>query len=247
MTFSDEMREPRQPFLLAPWPVLFLIGLLAACYVAVTLAPAAMQDQIIYDYGFIPARYSAAFLAANPYSLGTVLDRALPFVTYIFLHANVSHLAINCIWLLPFGVVVARRFHALAFFTFFLLCGVLGAAVHLIFNWGSMLPVIGASAAISGLMGAAFRMMTLPTERWHRPDGSAQHQLAPLFSPRILLWSAVWVGVNVIAGVTGLGAGTQVRLIAWQAHMGGYFAGLLLAGPFTALARRLEAGARHHR
>jgi hypothetical protein len=53
-----------------------------------------------------------------------------------------------------------------------------------------------------------------------------------------LVWSAIWTLINVIAGFTGLGAGPGVNVVAWVAHMGGYFAGLLLAGPFDALARR---------
>lgn len=247
MTFFQEPRGPRQPILLVPWPVLFLIGLLAACFAAFALAPAGLQNRILYDYAFIPARYSHAFLVSHDYNPGSAFDQVLPFVTYIFLHANISHLAINCIWLLPFGAVVARRYHAIVFFVFFLLCGIAGAAAHLAFNWGSTLPVIGASAAISGLMGAAFRMMVMPTADGHWPDVSGPRPLAPLLSPRILLWSAIWVGVNVVAGVTGLGTGTQIRLIAWQAHLGGYFAGLLLAGPFSVLAARLEADDTHHR
>ena len=132
--------------------------------------------------------------------------------------------------------MVARRYHAVVFFIFFLVCGVAGAAAHLAFNWGSPLAVIGASGAISGLMGAGFRMMGPPQLR----RGGEAQPLAPILSPRILLWSAVWVGVNILAGVTGLGTGVQVALIAWQAHLGGYFAGLLLAGPFATLATALE-------
>ena len=54
---------------------------------------------------------------------------------------------------------------------------------------------------------------------------------------RILLWSGLWVAVNVVAGLTGLGAG-RLEVVAWQAHIGGYAAGLLLAGPFDFFARR---------
>jgi membrane associated rhomboid family serine protease len=233
-----EPQPPRQPFLRLPWPVLFVIGVLATCYAAFALAPPHLQYTIVYDYGFVPARYSQAYLAAHDYNPGSVLDRALPFVTYIFLHGGLGHLAINCIWLLPFGAVVARRYGAGLFFVFFLICGIAGAAAHLAFNWGSTLPVVGASGAISGLMGAAFRMMEPFPPRFEIPPSA--RALAPILSRRIVVWSAVWVGINVVAGVTGLGTGTQVRLIAWQAHLGGYFAGLFLAGPFAALAGALE-------
>lgn len=240
MTFFQERQLPRQPFLLVPWPVLVLIGLLTIAYAAFALAPPGLEERILADFAFYPARYSHAFVLANRLNPGTLPEQALPFASYMFLHAGLSHLAVNSIWLLPFGSVVAKRFGAIRFFVFFFLCGIAGAGVHLAFNWGSTLPVIGASGAISGLMGAAFRMI-------RTYDGStaggeqAMPVLAPLFSRRIVIWSALWAVVNVVAGMTGLGAGTEVRLIAWQVHLGGYFAGLILAGPFAATtALRLE-------
>jgi membrane associated rhomboid family serine protease len=52
------------------------------------------------------------------------------------------------------------------------------------------------------------------------------------------LWSAFWIIINVVAGLTGLGTGPGIQLVAWEAHIGGYFAGLLLAGPADWLRRR---------
>jgi membrane associated rhomboid family serine protease len=84
-------------------------------------------------------------------------------------------------------------------------------------------------------MGASFRVMGAhPLEQADVP--------AALFSRRILLWSAIWLAVNFVAGILGLGAGPGVQLIAWQAHIGGYLAGLLLVGPFDAVARRIWHG-----
>ncbi len=150
---------------------------------------------------------------------------------------------------MPFGAITARRFGALAFFAFFLTCGAAGAAAHLAFNWGSPDPVIGASGAISGLMAAGFRMFP-PFGKFVADSGSraiaagisarSEPPLAPFLSSRILTWSALWITINVLAGVTGLGAGPGVHLIAWQAHVGGYLAGLLLAGPFDILQARLR-------
>lgn len=236
MSFIPEPRRPSQPFLLLPWPVTVLIGLLAACYAAFVFAPPTLQAEILYRFAFIPADYTSGQIDGRPAAL---LALALPFFTYVFLHGSLSHLAINSVWMLPFGAIVARRYHAGVFFLFFFLCAAAGAATHMAFNWGSPLAVIGASGGISGLMGAGFRLMGPPSALTGR--GPDPHQpLAPILSPRILLWTAVWVGINIFAGVTGLGTGAQIRLIAWQAHLGGYFAGLFLAGPFAALAAALE-------
>ena len=128
----------------------------------------------------------------------------------------------------------ARRFGALLFLVFFVVCGALGAATHLAFNWGSPIPVIGASGAISGLMAAAIRMLPQMAP-WAVPG---EAPLAPILSRSIVTFTLVWVGVNLLAGVTGLGLGGAGGLIAWQAHLGGFAAGLLLCRPFDRLRPR---------
>jgi membrane associated rhomboid family serine protease len=120
------------------------------------------------------------------------------------------------------------------FVVFFLVCGVAGAGAYLAFNWASALPVVGASGAISGLMAAALRM--LPGQAPWAAPGDAP--LAPIFSRQILMFAAVWAAINLLAGLTGLGLGGESGLIAWQAHLGGFLAGLLLCGPFDALRPR---------
>ena len=224
-----ESRESRQPFLRAPAAVVWLIALLFGAHALRVFGFPHEGTGWFVEYGFVPARYSRAYLDSHGLNPGNVLERALPFVTYMFLHANWTHVFINCVWLLAFGPIVAARFGTLKFLLFFLVCGIAGAAVHLALNWASDSPVIGASAAVSGLMAAGFRMLPLP---------APEQPLAPILSPRILVWTALWVVVNVVAGLTGLGTSGQVELVAWQAHLGGYAAGLLLAGPFDFVARR---------
>ena len=244
------LQEPeRQPFLRVPAVTAGLIFVLIIAHVARTMAPVALSDEIISNYALFPARYSHAFLVAHNAAPQSLWDRAIPFIGYVFLHANYTHLFVNCVWLLPFGAIVARRFGAATFLLFFFVCGVFAAATHLLANWGSTNFVIGASGAIAGVMGACFRIIA-PI---NAPDlqsfaqavsGQVRFQgpLAPVFSVRILIWSAVWLVINLVAGTAGLGgpptAGPQ--LIAWQAHMGGYLAGLILAGPFDALGRALR-------
>jgi len=229
----EDIPDQPQPFLRLPLGVGILVGLLLVLYAALSFAPPALYDYVLANFAFIPARYSPAFLAAHSVDGGSLLARALPFVTYIFLHGSWTHVIVNTVWLLAFGPVVSRRFGVWRFLAFFLLCGIAGAAVQLACNWGSADPVIGASAAISGLMGAGFRLLGRDGGGMFR-----QQPMAPIFSRQIFLVSAVWVVINVVAGLTGLGTpGAGVQLIAWQAHLGGYAAGLLLAGLFDPLAR----------
>ena len=213
---------PREPFLHAPASVLWLIAALVLAHVARILVPAALSDEILMQYAFVPERYTDGLAAAGVFSL------AAPFVSYMFLHANFTHLTVNCIWLLAFGPIVARRYGTGLFLLFFTICGVTGAATYLAFNWGSPSGVIGASGAISGLMAAGIRMYP-----W---SGLTQgRSMAPIFSSPVLLFSGFWIGANLLAGLTGFGAVGELQQIAWQAHLGGYLTGLFLAGGFDLL------------
>ncbi len=227
MAFFQESRSGREPLFRAPAVVFWLIAALVVAHLGRVLAPESFSNAVLVNYSFMPARYSQQFLAAHNLNPGSWLEQALPFVGYIFIHADVTHLAVNCLWLLAFGPIVARRYGGFAFLAFFFICGIAAAAVHLACNWGSADPVIGASGAISGLMAAGIRL--LPTLR--RPGGP----MAPILSAQVLLFSLFWVIVNLIAAKTGFGTAGDMHLVAWQAHLGGYFVGLFLAGPFDAL------------
>jgi membrane associated rhomboid family serine protease len=222
--------EQSQPFLRLPVSVLGLLAALAIAYAAEALAPPQTYLAIIRRFAFFPSRYSAHYINTHVYDPGSLIDRAVPFVSYIFLHGSLTHLLINCVWLVPFGAIVARRFGGLLFFVFFLVCGIAGAATFLAFNWGSNDPVVGASGAISGLMAVGFRTLRYPFV----PE-STDGPLESIFSARIIFVSLLWVAINIVAGITGLGAGPGPQVIAWQAHLGGYAAGLVLAGPFLAV------------
>lgn len=214
--------------------VLWLIAILCLAHVARMSASPSGQLQILSNYAFIPARYSRAFLQSRMLDPGSVLDRIIPFVSYIGLHNDFTHLGINCLWLLAFGPIVARRFGSMLFLVFFVICGVAAAGTYLACNWGSDIPVVGASGAISGLMGAALRM--LPRNTPWQLMGDAP--LAPILSRQMLVFSVLWVGVNLLAAFTGFGMAGESGMIAWQAHLGGYAAGVFLATPFDALRPR---------
>ncbi len=221
----------RQPIFRVPGVVVGLIAVLAAAHGARILAPPKLAEQLIQQYAFIPARYDALL---SQHAIGDWLAGALGFISYMGIHNDFTHLAINSLWLLAFGPIVARRFGNLLFLGFFLICGIAGALAHLAFNWGSAMPVIGASAAISGLMAAGLRL--LPSQApWAHPG---EEKLAPILSRQIMIFTVIWVAINLLVGLTGLGFGGESGMIAWQAHLGGYFTGLLLAGPFDRLRPR---------
>src|SRR5262249_25604133 len=107
-------------------------------------------------FSFIPARYASALQPSVVLPGGLTAD-LWTFVTYALIHGNWVHLAVNSVWLLPFGTVVARRFGGSRYLLFFVITAAAGAAAHLLTNWGAILPMVGASAAVSGFMAAATR------------------------------------------------------------------------------------------
>lgn len=241
MAFFVESKSAGEPFLRAPGAVIGLIVVLVAAHVARVFAPVALSERILNDYALNPARYSAQFLLLHHADPGSLADRVLPFFAYMLLHADTTHIAINSVWLLAFGPIVARRFGGAAFILFFILCGLAGALCYVALNWGEDAGVIGASGAISGLMGAAIRMM-----RIRQPYlNVATLPLVPIFSRQVLGFTGVWLAVNLITGIFAVGLTGQYQAVAWEDHMGGYLAGLLLAGifePIVGLAARQSHG-----
>src|ERR1700712_5690591 len=127
MAFLQQPDTPRQPIFRVPAIVLILIGLLAVAHVARTLVSPAISLAWINQFAFIPARYSAPFLSQHGIDGGSLMQRAVPFFSYMGLHGDYTHLAINCLWLLAFGPIVARRFGPVLFLVFFILCGLAAA------------------------------------------------------------------------------------------------------------------------
>ncbi len=232
MAFFQDTRPAREPFLNAPAIILWLIGLLLAIHGARVLAPAAISNEILTNYAFIPARYSPEVLIAHGLVQPGLFEQVITFFSYIFLHANFAHVGINSLWLLAFGPAVARRIGTQLFLVFFLVCGAAAAAAHLALNWGALIPVIGASGAVSGLMGAGIRILY----RNRNLAFGERPKIASIFAGPVLFFSGVWVFVNIAAGLTGLGLTDNMALVAWQAHLGGYFTGLFSIGWFDALS-----------
>jgi len=213
MAFFQESKPGREPFFHAPPVVFWLIGLILLSHGARTLLfPVPDADRILVDYAFIPERFT----------------RAETWLTYLFLHGSWTHAGINSLWLLAFGPPVAGRLGTLRFLLFYVFCGCAAALAQLGSDWGSPIPVVGASGAIAGLMGGAIRI--LYGGRW--PGFGPPPPLAPILSRPVLLFTGLWAMINVVAGLTGLGLTGEGQLVAWVAHMGGFAAGLLAIGFF---------------
>jgi membrane associated rhomboid family serine protease len=124
-----------------------------------------------------------------------------------------------------------------------------GAAMHLVTHFGELLPMVGASAAISGAMAAATRFVFQrggPLEMWRDRDEACRVPAAPLSvslrDPRVIAFLLVWFGVNILFGVFSMGMPGVEQSIAWQAHIGGFLAGLLAFAAFDPVPAALDSG-----
>jgi membrane associated rhomboid family serine protease len=245
--FVTQYVEPkiREPIFNVPVVVIATVVVLALVHALRMFALTDEQDlQFLLTFAFIPARYGSE-LAAGVLPGGFAAD-LWTFFTYAFLHADLMHLGLNLAWLLPFGTALARRFGAWRYILFMLVTSAAGALAHLAGHLGALEPMIGASAAISGAMAAAMRFVFQqggPLAAFRGGDEAYRVPAVPLGTtlrdPRFLLFLAVWLGLNALFGFGtvsfGEGAGQQ---IAWQAHVGGFFAGLFLFSAFDPIVPR---------
>jgi membrane associated rhomboid family serine protease len=238
---QDPQTKSSEPIFNVPPVVIATVAVLVGVHVFRIFALTDAQDtRFVLTFAFIPARYSADLGGSFPGGFGADL---WTFFTYAFLHADILHIGLNLAWLIPFGTALARRFGAWRFALFMLVTAAAGAFAQLVSDPGSNAPMIGASAAISGAMAAAMRFIFQPhgpLETWREGVGDGDSYrvpavplLATFRDVRFLLFLAVWMGLNALFGLGAVSFGTQAgQQIAWQAHIGGFVAGLLLFSAF---------------
>lgn len=241
-----EQPAPREPLFNVPGIVVATLLLLAAIHaVRDYLLNDLQNSELLLTFAFIPARYDTSVLggAALPGGAGA---QVWTFLTYALLHGDWTHFFVNAIWFLPFGTALARRFGSLRTVAFMLVTAAAGAAAQLVSHSGEQSAMIGASATISGLMAAAMRFAFQrggPLGFWRRDEEQAYRVPAlPLSGllrdPRVLAFVAVWFAMNIFFGLGAFPISGGEQAVAWQAHIGGFIAGLLLFGWFDPAPRQ---------
>jgi membrane associated rhomboid family serine protease len=179
------------------------------------------ENAIMMAYGTVPARLNLWLAGRIP--AGAAL---LPLMTSMFLHSGLMHLAGNMLFLWVFGDNVEDNFGHLGYLVFYLVCGVGSGLIHVLFNLHSRIPAVGASGAISGVMGAYAVLYP-------------RHRILTFFFiflipvPAILILG-YWFVIQFLEGVSGIGMGVHSGGVAIWAHIGGFLIGLLI----TVLVRR---------
>lgn len=206
-----------------PVITLLLIAANVGIFIHQLAMPPAAADAFVRTYGLVPAKIQLA-LAGHRYTLEQAL---LPLFTCMFLHGGFLHILGNMWFLWIFGANVEDRLGSIPYLFFYLVCGIGSGVTQAAFSWGSRIPSIGASGAISGVLGAYIIFF----------PGSRILTLVPLFiiwfTVRIpaLIFIGLWFLVQFLSGVSALNGASAAAAegVAWWAHVGGFVLGMVLA------------------
>jgi membrane associated rhomboid family serine protease len=199
------LNQKSSPALNTTPAVLALIAVIAALHGLRVMLPDPQANELVVAAGFAPTEFLAALKGYDWGYRNLIL--ASPF-THAFVHGDIMHLGMNLAFLLAFGTIIDRRVGSLRFLALFAVTVLGGAAAVLLTHMitGTQIIVVGASGGVSGLFGAFIRF-------------GLRRRTAAI---------AIFVGVNLIFAFTGFSSFGETRMIAWDAHLGGFVVGLAL-------------------
>lgn len=247
------------PTLRTPWMTWLILGVMFAVWLLVERAgfDARALAATVCDYGMVPGEitHRAPLGAAVPIGPGMacVVDNYainyLTPITSMFIHGSWGHILGNALFFWVFGNNVEDSMGHGRFLAFYLICGLAAAAAQIAVNPGSPVPTVGASGAISGIMGAY--LVLYPRARINMLFIFVIFfKVIPVPAWLVLLW---WFALQLITGLPEL---MQVNPevsggVAVWAHVGGFLAGVLLikvfADPRLVAAHRMAHGTRYGR
>lgn len=176
--------------------------------------------EFFYLYGVVPARFTNTAWAAR---MHFPPDAEYVFITHLFIHGGWLHLIFNMWFLWIFGDNIEDVMGPLRFLLFYITCGIVAIGVNIMFNPSSTTPVVGASGAIAGVMGAYFLLY---------PHAKVLTLIPVVIIPFFFNLPAVfflllWVAMQIIFGIATL-SGHGSSAVAWWAHAGGFACGFIL-------------------
>jgi membrane associated rhomboid family serine protease len=187
--------------------------------------PAPHLDALLDLFGVVPARYTHPRWAQ---AQGYPRDW-LPLLSHMFLHGGWAHLVGNMWMLKIFGDSIEDRMGPLRFLAFYLLCGGFALLAHLAVERDSLLPVVGASGAIAGVMGGYYVLFPRA-----RVTVLVPVIIVPLlFEVPAVLFLGLWFLAQAWSGMLSITARAFEGGVAWWAHVGGFFAGALVVALFV--------------
>ena len=208
----DSIRPQKKPFV--NW---ILIAINVVVFINEIVLPPDLLNEFFYNWGLIPSNVVHLVSTGSP--LNPVM---ITFITAMFLHGGWLHMLGNMLFLWVFGDNVEDRFGHLRYLLFYLLVGIIGSITHILSNTASVVPIIGASGAVAGVLGAYF--VTFPKAR--------VLTLIPIIffftivEIPAVIFLALWFILQIFNGTASLGGAANP--VAWWAHIGGFVAGIVL-------------------
>jgi membrane associated rhomboid family serine protease len=198
---------------------------LAVFILEIRLGPGGARE--LTRFAMVPARITAA---VNP-ARGT--PALVTLVTSLFLHAGLLHVAGNMLYLFIFGPAVEERMGLLRYLAFYLVAGIAAGLAMVAMGPESRIPVVGASGAIAGVLGAYLALF----------PGAQITALVPLFyfirifEIPAIFYLIAWFALQLYSGIASGAAGPLMGGVAWWAHVGGFLFGVAI-GPLLARRKR---------
>jgi len=255
---DDPSGPAREPALNLPSVVVWLIAVLVLVQGARELLSTRDDILLVSWLAFVPARLTLVFAPerlediARSLAAGGVQDVAQrmqlirllltdggsqpwSLISYGLLHASWLHLISNAVWLAAFGSPVARRLGPGRFLVLMTLSTLGGALLHWWSRELEILPLVGASAAVAGATAAAIRFVFSPGVNFGGLGRDEVVRAIPAEpfgglwrNPRVLIFVVIWFVTNLLFGAGVVPILGEETGIAWEAHIGGFVAGLLL-------------------
>lgn len=192
---------------LKPYVNFALIGLCVVVFLYEMILPERQLRALFFEWGAVPARIMSG-------------EGLVTVFTSMFLHGGWSHILGNMVFLYVFGDNIEDAMGHVQYLLFYLLCGIAAAALQIALDPTSMIPMIGASGAISGVMGAYLVLF---------PHGRVRALMFFGYFGQVILvpaWTMIglWFGLQLLSAFASLGAGGEGGVAFW-AHVGGFIAG----------------------
>lgn len=203
------------------------------------------QSRIVEDaLAGLGGQAAAERMAVARYFIDGAGPRWWSLLSYGLLHSGTAHIVMNTIWLAVFGSPVARRLGAPAFVALIMIGTMAGALAHVFMHAGDVVPLVGASAGVSAATGAAARFVFTGGICFGAMADDAYVRRLPALplgglvqNRQALVFVLLWFVSNWLFGSGIVAFGADETSVAWEAHVGGFLAGLLL---FPLIDRRAD-------
>lgn len=206
------------PATISTW---LIVANILAFFVEVGMIVSGKQAEFFSTWLLVPQNFFSAFASGDPASMGWAV---VTMFSSMFLHGSFGHIAGNMFFLYVFGKAVENRIGKWRFLAFYLLSGVLASLCHAFSEPGSMIPTLGASGAIAGVLGGYLLL-------WPTATISGFYVVpAPAYVHTKAYWFLVGWFVMQISGVLSAIGSVSGGGVALWAHIGGFIAGFIFAG-----------------